>query len=47
MIHETLPNKRKFKKIMQSPPTKSPPFSYDSGFLPKKKTYYAFINKLV
>jgi len=36
VIHETVPNKRKQKKC-KNPPTKSPPFSYDSGFFLKKK----------
>jgi hypothetical protein len=36
VIHETVANKRKKKKC-KNPPTKSPPFSYDSGFFLKKK----------
>jgi hypothetical protein len=28
---------------MQSPPIKSPPLSYDSGFFLKRVHYYAFI----
>jgi hypothetical protein len=41
VVHETLPKKRKWKKL-QYLPIKSP-FLYGSGFFLKKGYYYAFI----
>jgi hypothetical protein len=35
VVHETLPNIKKTKKIMPSLPIKYPPLSYGSGFLLK------------
>jgi hypothetical protein len=43
MVHETLPN----EKIIQSPPTKSPPLSYGSSFFLKRRYDYALIVKQV
>jgi hypothetical protein len=43
VIHETLPNKRKFEKIMQCPSIKFLPLWYGSDCFPKNIYYYAFI----
>jgi hypothetical protein len=45
MIHETLPKKKKIKKIMQCPFIKFFPLWYGSGFPLKIGYYYAFITK--
>jgi hypothetical protein len=44
MIHKTLPNKRKLKKLMQCSSIKSPLLWYGSSFF-LKKYYYAFVTK--
>ncbi len=43
--HETLPNKRKLKKIMQCPFIKSPFSIYGSDFFLKGRYYYVLITK--
>jgi hypothetical protein len=43
VIHETLPNKKKFEKILQCPFMKFPSLWYGSNFFLKIRYYYAFI----
>jgi hypothetical protein len=45
MIHETLPNKRKLKNIMEFPSIKSPSLWYGSGLKKKDIIMHSLLNK--
>ncbi len=44
VVHDTLPNQEKWKKI-QCPPIKSPPFSKGNGLFPKIRVYHVFTSQ--